>query len=220
MHGYAAPTVSTTQSRSLIPVEVAGVALVAVATTSVIAAPGGVPGWEQRMFSIFNDLPGWLFPILWTPMQLGSIVGAGVVVAAFLVVRRRLFAVTYAVATLAAWLVAVGVKQMVARERPLAAGLDAIVRGADASGFGFVSGHTTVAFAGATVIWVLYRRRWGTVAYSLAVIVGLTRMYVGAHLPLDVLGGAAAGTIVGGLITWLELRWSSRVRGPATFRSE
>ena len=172
------------------------------------------------MFSIFNDLPGWLFPILWTPMQLGSMVGAGVVVAAFLVVRRRLFAVTYAAATLAAWLVAVGVKQIVARERPLSAGLDAVVRGADASGFGFVSGHTTVAFAGATVIWVLYGRRWGTVAYTLAVIVGLARIYVGAHLPLDVFGGAAAGTIVGGLITWLELRWTSRVRGPAAFRSE
>ena len=218
MHGYAAPTVSTMQSRSLIPVEAAGVALVAVATTWVIAA-GGVPAWEQRIFSIFNDLPGWLFPILWTPMQLGAIVGAAFVVAAFLVVGRRLYAVTYAAATLAAWLVAAGVKQIVARERPLAAGLDAVVRGVDAAGFGFISGHTTVAFAGATVIWVLYGRRWGTVAYTLAVIVGVARMYVGAHLPLDVLGGAAAGTFVGGLITWIEISWISRVRGPTTFGS-
>ena len=35
---------------------------------------------------------------------------------------------------------------------------------------------------------------------SLAVLVGLLRIYVGAHLPLDILGGAALGLAAGGAV--------------------
>ncbi len=113
---------------------------------------------------------------------------------------------TFATASLLGWLAAVLVKEIVARERPLGAGVDVVVRGANASGFGFISGHATVAFAGATVIWVFYGRRWGLVAYALAAVTGLARMYVGAHLPLDIVGGAATGALIGSIITWTELR--------------
>ena len=37
-------------------------------------------------------------------------------------------------------------------------------------------------------------------------VVGLSRMYVGAHLPLDVAGGAALGLAVGGLVEMGESR--------------
>ena len=86
---------------------------------------------------------------------------------------RRPCAATYAAASAGGWLVAAAVKEIVARPRPLGAGIDAIVRGTAASGFGFISGHTTVAFAGATVIWVFYGRRWGLAAYLVATMVGI-----------------------------------------------
>ena len=181
------------QSRSLIPIEVAVVAAVAVTATWVIAAPGTVPAWEESIFSWINQSPDWLLTILWAPMQLGALVGALIVTMVLAVMGRRVCAATYASASAVAWLIAVTIKEIVARARPLAAGVETVVRGADPSGFGFISGHTTVAFAGATVIWVFYGRRWGSAAYGLAVIVGIARMYVGAHLPLDVIGGAAVG---------------------------
>ncbi len=171
-----------------------------------IAAPGGIPVWEETIFRALNELPNWLFPVLWGPMQFGAVLGAGVVAAALFVARRPASAVAYASASLLGWVLAIGVKNIVERGRPIGAGLDeVIVHGADPSGFGFISGHTTVAFAGATVVWVFFGRRWGTIAYVLALVVGVSRMYVGAHLPLDVAGGAAAGTIVGGLVTYGEL---------------
>jgi len=46
--------------------------------------------------------------------------------------------------------------------------------------------------------------RWGRWAVGAAVAaVFLTRMYVGAHLPLDMIGGAALGLGVAGAVRWL-----------------
>src|SRR3712207_7349543 len=50
----------------------------------------------------------------------------------------------------------------------------------------------------------LFRSRRGRrVAWALAWSVALSRVYVGAHLPLDIIGGVAAGWAVGALIHWL-----------------
>ncbi len=60
----------------------------------------------------------------------------------------------------------------------------------------FPSGHTTTAFAFATAIGILYpRARW--ILYPLATLVGISRIYLGAHFPLDVLGGAVLGIFSG-----------------------
>ena len=116
------------------PVEVAAVALAAVIGTWVIAAPGTVSGWERQIFASINGLADWLFPILWGPMQMGALLGAAIVVVGFLVMGRRPCAATYAAASAGGWLVAAAVKEIVARPRPLGAGIDAIVRGTAASG--------------------------------------------------------------------------------------
>jgi len=59
----------------------------------------------------------------------------------------------------------------------------------------FPSGHSATAFACATVI------AWGSPrlavpVFVLAALVAWSRVYVGVHWPLDVLGGAALGVLV------------------------
>ena len=59
----------------------------------------------------------------------------------------------------------------------------------------FPSGHSATAFACATVIaWA--SPRLAVPAFVLAALVAWSRVYVGVHWPLDVLGGAALGVLV------------------------
>ena len=84
-------------------------------------------------------------------------------------------------------------KNWVARIRPyeLIQGLECIVKKAD--DYSFPSGHTTNSLACA---WVIFRRapkKWGVPALILAILISLSRLYVGIHYPTDVLGGAVIG---------------------------
>jgi undecaprenyl-diphosphatase len=59
----------------------------------------------------------------------------------------------------------------------------------------FPSGHTTAAFACATVLaWA--SPRLGVPVFVLAAAIGCSRIYVGVHWPLDVLGGAVLGVLI------------------------
>ena len=95
------------------------------------------------------------------------------------------------------------IKNWVARIRPyeLVHGLECIVAKAD--DFSFPSGHTTNSLACA---WVLFRRapkKWGVPALVLAILIALSRLYVGIHYPTDVLGGAVIGIGSACLALWL-----------------
>jgi undecaprenyl-diphosphatase len=59
----------------------------------------------------------------------------------------------------------------------------------------FPSGHASAAFACATVLaWASPRLR--VPAFVLAAAIAWSRVYVGVHWPLDVLGGAVLGVLV------------------------
>jgi len=66
----------------------------------------------------------------------------------------------------------------------------------------FPSGHTTVVFAAATAISTYYNDKlWvGLTSYSLAAMVGISRMYGDAHWASDVIAGAMLGYSIGRLV--------------------
>ncbi len=63
----------------------------------------------------------------------------------------------------------------------------------------FPANSTAVIFAIAVGIF-LVNRRAGAVLFGLAILHGFSRIYVGIHYPLDILGGAALGTMVALLV--------------------
>jgi undecaprenyl-diphosphatase len=158
---------------------------------------------EADAFRLVNDLPSVPFALVWAPMQLGNFLVVPVAVLAALAFRRWRLAAGLALAGAGVYALAKVVKHFVLRGRPSDLLDDVVVRGAAPHGLGFVSGHIAVVTALALVAWP-WLPRWGRWAAGAAVAaVFVTRMYVGAHLPLDMVGGAALGVAVGALVRLL-----------------
>ena len=87
----------------------------------------------------------------------------------------------------AAW--TVGLKQLTRRDRP------------DGSGFSFPSGHTTTAFASATVLQRRFGWKVGIPAYGVATYVAASRVEMKRHYLSDVAFGAALGIVAGRTIS-------------------
>ncbi|MFE3946784.1 phosphatase PAP2 family protein [Streptomyces sp. NPDC059118] len=67
--------------------------------------------------------------------------------------------------------------------------------------YAFPSNHTTVAAAVAAAL-LLVDRRLGAVAAVAALLMGASRVYVGAHYPHDVLAALAVGAVAGWGVAW------------------
>lgn len=192
------PSVNLEIDRSAWLLMRAGAGAVVFCGAAVVAA-GGVPGWEEDAFTFLNAGPDGPELLLWAPMQAGSLAGP-VVVGGLAWWRWRNWrpAVGSVVTGVAAWQLAKVVKAAVERGRPFEL-MDGFARrvGTPLEGLGFVSGHSAVAFSLAAVCSPYLSRRGRIGAYALAVVVGLARIQVSAHLPLDVVGGAGLGYALG-----------------------
>ena len=95
-------------------------------------------------------------------------------------------------------------KRRVGRDRPVRIVDDVQVRSNEERGLGFPSGHAAVAFCLATLVAPGLPKPARPFAWGVAAAVAAGRVYVGAHLPLDVVGGAALG-VVGGRCAYFAL---------------
>ncbi len=103
-----------------------------------------------------------------------------------------------AAAALLGTLLSQALKRSLLRPRPTSAivGFEALSENPDR--FSFPSGHTTAAFAAAVAL-AGAPAGIGPAALLLASGIALSRVYLGAHYPLDVAAGVALGSIAGGL---------------------
>lgn len=190
----------TSFARRASDVVVAGAGALMLVLSGLIARSGRVGAVERAAFRAVNGLPSALEPMLWPFMQLGNLaVGPLVAVVAAVTARYRLAAAALLV-TAGKLLSERAVKAVVDRERP-AAVMDDVLRRGDVpvEGQSFVSGHLVLVVGLAMVITPYLQGRWKVVPWVLAGVVGVGRIYVGAHNPLDVVGGVGLGLIVGGI---------------------
>jgi undecaprenyl-diphosphatase len=182
---------------------VLGGAVLAVTTTAI--HKDFVGDREAALFRVVNELalPSWTWPGVWLVMQLGVIGAVPLVAILALATRRLRLALDAVLAAGSIYLIAKLVKEFVQRGRPQTL-LDGVnILGEPARGLGYVSGHSAVAVALATVASPYLGRRARRVAWILAGCVCLARMYVGSHLPFDVVGGAALGWAAGSLVLFV-----------------
>jgi undecaprenyl-diphosphatase len=69
-------------------------------------------------------------------------------------------------------------------------------------GWSFPSGHMAWFFALSLVVWYL-NRTWGWWFFALSVLMGVARIYVGVHWPLDIVAGAVVGLASAWFVRWL-----------------
>jgi len=184
-----------------------GITLVLFAMTTTLIEPHEVEDAESGIFEAINGLPGAAFWPLWVPMQLGNLLAVPALAAAALMFRHLRLSAGILLAGFTCWYLARVVKEAVGRGRPAALISDTILRQAPVDGDGYVSGHAAIAFAFATVLHPYLPKPWRVVAWGLASVVGFARVYVGAHLPLDIVGGAALGCVVGIIVLLIVEPW-------------
>jgi undecaprenyl-diphosphatase len=179
----------------------AAVGILVTAACSAAVSSGRVSQPEQEIFGFVNGWPSSWRAGLWA-FQLLGVLGMPLLVAVPAVLLRR-------------WRLAVGLvalvplkllverdllKGLVQRERPGTTIPGAVLRDVPAAGLSFPSGHAVIAFGIVALLAPYLRRRWQVVVVALAILNSIARVYLGGHAPLDVVGGAAAGLSLGGLL--------------------
>jgi undecaprenyl-diphosphatase len=122
--------------------------------------------------------------------------------------RWGVFALTVVAVALSDWS-SMAIKALVDRPRPplrYAEPKTLVPVPHDAS---FPSGHAATSFAAATMLSFAFPR-FAPFLYVLAAAVAFSRVYVGVHYPLDVIGGALLGVLVAFVLRALVNRRARR----------
>ena len=155
--------------------------------------------WTFLYFNIHGNRPKWLDGIMLLLTQGGNGITAFFTAGFYYLRDLRILATMIVFGTLTLWLVVEFVKAIIQRARPFEKLLEVRVVGGRAIGRSFPSGHTSQAFFLVTLLAQFYQLGIGValLLYGLAALIGITRMYVGAHYPRDVLAGAILGSVWG-----------------------
>lgn len=89
-----------------------------------------------------------------------------------------------------------------------------LVNGECGGQYGFISSHAANTFALATFLGLLLRLKWPKLLACLllwAALVSYSRIYLGVHYPLDVIGGAMDGIIFGWLFYKLQVYLNDKI---------
>jgi undecaprenyl-diphosphatase len=188
---------------------------------AAIRRMGRLDALDARLFLLVNQPPhpAWLDRAAEAASRVttGGWIWAALPAAGFLVGRRHRS--VRAIADLLPVLAAVNllvehpIKAYFRRKRPFVHVVRAVVVGKKPGNWSFPSGHTATSFAAAWCLSLVWPGR-APVLLALASLVGVSRVYVGAHYPGDVVSGAVAGVTLAAIGRGLLRRvFSGMVRG-------
>ena len=172
---------------------------------SALLITTGAVSWDARLFRTLNGVPAAAASVL-TPLSHlflpAAIIVVVVLAVAYVVARTRsvLPVAAGAAAAGTAWVLAHAAKAIADRPRPYEVVADAVLRQQPAHGTSFPSSHTAITLAVAIALMPFLPRALAATGIAYAILVAWSRVYLGVHYPLDVLGGGGIGMAAGGVI--------------------
>jgi len=168
-----------------------------LAALSIVAARGNMAAAERSVFDWIYTMPDGLrwFALLAT--QLGNLWLLIAVVGLLLVVkwnpRPSLILLRSGVLT---YLVVALIKVIVGRPRPMMLLQEVAAREVAVLGTGFPSAHTALATVLSLTLMPYLPKRFRWLPFVWIGLVGWSRIYLGVHAPLDVVGGFVVGALI------------------------
>lgn len=168
---------------------------------------------NHALFFAINGLPRWTGDTLWAVLTLGGDYVAALAMALPLLYWRPRVASGILAAAALTWAMSRGFKIWFDLPRPLGVltGDQVHVIGPQLARYAFPSGHTAVAFVLAGMVLLpssaQLRSRLVPWVGGWAILVGVSRVAVGAHWPSDVLAGAVVGWLCAIAGHWVAWRW-------------
>lgn len=172
---------------------VIGLALFAVSLA--IAHAHQLNGWQERVFYDFNNLPGgFTKPALWVTEGLGAGYPIAVCILVPLLYKRYRLAWRFLFTVGGTGVVMEAAKLIAKEPRPYVLLHNHLhLRAVELGLNSFPSGHEAVATAMALTLWLILPRAWRWLSVFWIVVVGVSRLYLGVHAPVDIIGGFAIG---------------------------
>lgn len=170
---------------------IAALALFILATAASRSAQMAL--WEINLFTAIYSWPEFLHPLFIFITQFGSIYVLGILAILYLLKQHYHIVLRLLLSGTLAYMLAGVAKDLWGRGRPFElipdiVSLEFIVRGP-----GYPSGHMAMATVLAFTLGHYLHKKYRLLLAAGALAVGLSRIYLGVHAPLDIVGGFAIG---------------------------
>lgn len=176
---------------------------IAVFIGGFFIANSGVGPIELALFNFVNGIGDWAYRPFWLISLLGSL--GAVFVVSFIALLRKHYAnsIKILLAGTLAYVSAYSLKLLDIRARPDALTHEAIIREPSDGFLGYPSGHMAVATVLALTAYIYLPKKYRRLITILLILVGLSRMYLGVHFPMDLVGGWAVGMFWAGSLNFI-----------------
>lgn len=178
----------------------------------IAGVPSELKGLELWLFKLIYNLGDGFRIFFLLITELGGSLFVAALTVSLLAYKKLNLALQVIVSGITSYAVVELIKQIVQRPRPYTLITDVVNRQPSTDGFGFPSGHTTVVMVLALLLWSFIKPnlRWVLVVW--VVLVAASRIYLGVHSPLDIVGGLVLGVCLHGSFNYFYRKFHKFAR--------